>query len=204
MKGSCEGSGDEGFARFCGKPYPSGEKAKEVDLTAHLTNTAVSDGKGKAAGGEANVILASQVWDKLAALGHDATQIQHDVSELLQRVFAKVGPAVAQERKASDGDSSCEFSLLGVDVILDADLRPWLLEINYNPDMTCHALLQRPVKTAVVHSIYDLVMKREGEGAMGDGLDADVDIDSLNWVPASRDLGQAPPLLGGWAPLLPC
>jgi len=197
---------NEGFARFCGAPYPSGGGAGGAasvgDLGAHLTNTAVSDGRGTI-GGDANVIPTSSLWVQLASMGHDTEAMQCSVRRLLERVFAKVGPAVAKERKTEEGTGAGEFSLLGVDVILDSSFHPWLLEINYNPDMTCHSLSQKPIKTQLVHDIYDLVMKREGEARIGEALEEVADVDAMNWTAPERERGQCPPLLGGWSPLLP-
>lgn len=41
--------------------------------------------------------------------------------------------------------NSC-FSLLGFDVILDRELRPWLLEINMSPSLRCDSPVDNEVK----------------------------------------------------------
>jgi len=182
---------DEGFARFSGQQYSN----ENQDLSVHLTNTAVSSGRG--CGGDANVITTSSLWEKLSAMGHDTEKMKAQVDELVAKVFSVVGPAVVQTRKDTDGEGADEFSLLGVDVIFDADLKPWLLEINYNPDMTCHAELQRPVKVSVIHDVYDLVFKSDGD-KLTDNI---ADVDGLNWEPVTRSAGTRPHLQGGFRQL---
>lgn len=54
-------------------------------------------------------------------------------------------------------DISCCFELLGFDVILDANLKPWILEVNSSPALSVDTELDAEVKTALINDTIDLL-----------------------------------------------
>jgi len=51
---------------------------------------------------------------------------------------------------------SC-FELYGFDVIIDQDLKPWLLEVNVLPSMSSSSMFDKRVKTTVICDLLTLV-----------------------------------------------
>lgn len=49
------------------------------------------------------------------------------------------------------------FELYGFDVLLDSDLKPWLLEINLSPSLACDAVLDTKIKTKLIADAFNLV-----------------------------------------------
>ena len=49
------------------------------------------------------------------------------------------------------------FEVLGFDVILDSNLKPWLLEINYTPSFTTDTALDLRIKKGVVKEAMELM-----------------------------------------------
>jgi hypothetical protein len=49
------------------------------------------------------------------------------------------------------------FQLLGCDVLLDAELKPWLIEVNRNPSLRCEAPLDAALKTTLLCDVFRLV-----------------------------------------------
>lgn len=49
------------------------------------------------------------------------------------------------------------FELLGFDILLDKALKPWLLECNLSPSLTCNSILDRDVKTTLVCDLLYMV-----------------------------------------------
>jgi tubulin polyglutamylase TTLL4 len=49
------------------------------------------------------------------------------------------------------------FELYGFDILIDSDLRPWLLEVNLNPSLNSESDLDIKVKSALMTDIYTLV-----------------------------------------------
>ena len=49
------------------------------------------------------------------------------------------------------------FEVLGLDVLLDTNLRPWLLEVNHSPSFTCDTPLDYEIKFALIGEAMDML-----------------------------------------------
>lgn|SRR5690606_12789767 len=54
-------------------------------------------------------------------------------------------------------DRHC-FELYGFDIIVDRDLKPWLLEVNSSPSLTTTTLADRILKMSVLNDTFDIVL----------------------------------------------
>ncbi|KAF4127470.1 Tubulin-tyrosine ligase family [Phytophthora infestans] len=52
---------------------------------------------------------------------------------------------------------SCSFALLGMDVLIDEQLKPWLLEVNHLPSFGCDSQLDWSVKEPLISQTFDLL-----------------------------------------------
>lgn len=52
--------------------------------------------------------------------------------------------------------SNC-FELLGFDVIIDSELKPWLLEVNMSPSLTGDSPLDMKIKSNLVSDMFNLI-----------------------------------------------
>lgn len=52
------------------------------------------------------------------------------------------------------------FELLGLDIIVDDQLRPWLLEVNQNPSLRCDTGLDLHVKSRVIADLFNMLNLR--------------------------------------------
>ena len=87
--------------------------------------------------------------------------------------------------------SNC-FELLGFDVLLDQDLKPWLLEVNLSPSMNTDSPLDIKIKSQLITDLFNLVGIQEpsnvsddyiGRGLLkqgGNGPEKNNSITSLN------------------------
>jgi hypothetical protein len=66
-------------------------------------------------------------WKRLEAMGADITKVKNDILEII------VKSLVCGEDHIEYQVNS--FDLLGYDILLDANFRPWLIEINSSPSM---------------------------------------------------------------------
>ena len=70
----------------------------------------------------------------------------------LGRVMQAVKPLVCQ-----DGKGAMNFQLFGVDVMLDQNMEPWILEFNKGPDMTYKTPNDEKMKTQLYKDLFCLV-----------------------------------------------
>ena len=69
---------------------------------------------------------------------------------------SRIFVALSQPEKAGGlpSEPSRSFELLGVDLLLDTDLKPWLIEVNYSPSLRMGSPLGRRVfhiNDAIIH-----------------------------------------------------
>ena len=71
--------------------------------------------------------------------------------------------AVGGDGSSISGSHSRCFEVLGLDVLLDSRLRPWLIEVNHSPSFTCDTPLDLDIKTRVIGEAMDLMRLRVSE-----------------------------------------
>lgn len=49
------------------------------------------------------------------------------------------------------------FEILGFDIMIDSDLKPWLIEVNITPSMACDSPLDNAIKSTVVTDTFNLI-----------------------------------------------
>eukprot|EP00798_Chlamydomonas_sp_ICE-L_P019090 gene19090-25691_t len=139
----------EGLARICTEKYQA-PKASNIGVSfMHLTNYALNKHNNNfiANEGGGNIDEASSKWsfEQLAGYinssGNDWDKVWSDIHESLPR---------------TDDGFSC-FELLGYDVMLDSDLRPWLIEVNHSASFQTDSPLDLEIKTQLIYDTLSLV-----------------------------------------------
>ena len=132
---------DAAFCRFCTEPYGTGDLSNAY---VHLTNVAVqkhAEGYNAKHGGK---------WPLAALLAHvEGTRGAAAAAALLEGTRSVVLHSLRAVQHVMVNDRHC-FELLGYDMLLDEALRPWLLEVNASPSLTCTTDADRTLKQAVI------------------------------------------------------
>ena len=140
----------EGFARFCNVKY-SNEVGDIDNPFVHLTNVAVqkhNDEYNNKHGGKWNM--------KNLRLFLEATWGYEAVTKLFTDIDNIIVHSVKAVQNVMVNDRHC-FECYGYDIIIDANLKPWLVEVNASPSLSATTSEDRVMKQALLRDVMDVV-----------------------------------------------
>jgi tubulin polyglutamylase TTLL9 len=143
-----------GFCRFSSQPFT----LKSFDRDIHLTNIAVqthSDAYNPRHGNK---------WDTYclrAYIGHRFGSERENscfgaINGIILNSLVSVAPAMVQ-------DKHC-YELYGYDILIDSELRPWLIEINASPSLDANTEDDYDMKFSFLNEMLDLVQILQSRG----------------------------------------
>lgn len=144
-----------GFCRFCTVKYDS--SVAELDnMYVHLTNVSVQKH-----GGEYNSLHGGKLSVHNLRLhlestrGKEVTETLFDqISWLIIHSLKAVVPVIANDRHC--------FECYGYDIIIDNNLKPWLIEVNASPSLTSTTANDRILKHKLLNNIFSIVVPPSG------------------------------------------
>ncbi|GIL75131.1 hypothetical protein Vretifemale_4908 [Volvox reticuliferus] len=149
---------DEGFARFTTLPYTLDE-AELGNMYVHLTNSSVQ--RTRAEAGQLPAFLqaaepAGGSKTSLATLRRLLSRHGVDWPLLWSRV-CEVATAALFAAQDAIPHSPNSFELFGFDMMIDAELKVWLLEVNSSPSMGLDTPLDRAIKPRLIADVLELL-----------------------------------------------
>mmetsp|Transcript_16214 Transcript_16214/g.33282 ORF Transcript_16214/g.33282 Transcript_16214/m.33282 type:complete len:394 (-) Transcript_16214:26-1207(-) len=144
----------DGFARFCNVKYSS--DVGEIDNPfMHLTNVSIqkhNEEYNNSHGGKWNVSNLRLYLESTRGL--EATrQLFHDIDELLIHSAKAVQNVMINDRHC--------FECYGYDLLLDDDLKPWLVEVNASPSLAATTEMDKEMKSTLIRDILEVVVPDE-------------------------------------------
>ena len=141
----------DGFARFCNVNYSS-DLADIDNPYIHLTNVAIQKHNEDYNGLHGGKWTISNLRLYLESTrGHAKTaKLFQDIDDLLVHSAKAVQNVIINDRHC--------FECYGYDLLLDDDLKPWLVEINASPSMNVTSQGDREMKTQLIKDIVDVVI----------------------------------------------
>lgn len=152
---------EEGLVRFASETYvPSTTDSKYV----HLTNYSVNKKNKKFIGNQdfrcddvGHKWSLSALCKKLKAIGADVDTMWARIYDLvIKTVLAAENANVDATRRLNIPKNAC-FDLLGFDILLDCDLKPWLLEVNLSPSLGTDSPLDLFIKANLIADTLNIV-----------------------------------------------
>lgn len=157
----------EGLVRLATTKYTE-FNAAGYDKTSHLTNTTINKlNKTKAALKQYEddidqyVMSLSAFFTQLKKEGVDIDLIWNRIYDMIIKTTLSIEKDVSSYTKEHFQKKSKCFELFGFDVLIDKELRPWLLEVNLFPSLGLTNKLDRIVKINLVHNVLNLVGIRD-------------------------------------------
>ncbi|EPB78073.1 Tubulin-tyrosine ligase family protein [Ancylostoma ceylanicum] len=158
---------------FANKPTVSGklrvasEKyCSEVDTQdafVHLTNYSINKNNTNFVRNES---MASEdfghKWTLGALLRHiekegmDAKMLMLRIEDVIVKSLLSVQTRITSACRTTTPHVGTNFELFGFDILVDEDLKPWLLEVNLSPSLSCDAPLDSLVKSRLICDLFNL------------------------------------------------
>ncbi|XP_039281000.1 LOW QUALITY PROTEIN: probable tubulin polyglutamylase TTLL1 [Nilaparvata lugens] len=160
-----------GFCRFCTVKYDT--SIQELDnMFVHLTNVSVQKH-----GGEYNSMHGGKLSVQNLRLYLESTRGK----AVTESLFTNISWLIVHSLKAVSyimaNDRHC-FECYGYDIIIDNQLKPWLVEVNAAPSLTSTTVNDRILKYKLIDNILNIVLPPDG-------------IPDIRWnkIPSPENLG---------------
>ncbi|XP_054597554.2 tubulin polyglutamylase TTLL5 isoform X3 [Nothobranchius furzeri] len=99
----------------------------------------------------------SAVLRYLKQEGKDTTLLMKQVEDLVIKAVLSAELQIAAACKMFVPHKTNCFELYGFDVLIDSNLKPWLLEVNLSPSLSCDAPLDLKIKASMIADMFSLV-----------------------------------------------
>ncbi|XP_004540755.1 tubulin polyglutamylase TTLL5 isoform X1 [Maylandia zebra] len=154
---------EEGLARFATVKYD--RTSKNIKNTfMHLTNYSVNKKSSDYVScDDPEVEDYGNKWSMSAVLrylkqeGKDTTSLMKQVEDLIVKAVLSAELQIATACKTFVPHKTNCFELYGFDVLIDSNLKPWLLEVNLSPSLACDAPLDLKIKASMIADMFSLV-----------------------------------------------
>ncbi|KAK8870858.1 hypothetical protein M9Y10_008756 [Tritrichomonas musculus] len=141
------------------------EKGDINDLKMHLTNYEINkDSKEFVECNESEEKVENSKWSLpffwkyMESIGVDSKKLQKDVEEVAtSTIIAGMCPVRNKHRELIKFKRKSSFEIFGIDILLDSNLKPYILEVNVSPGMHDTSELDKRVKLEVNCDMFNIV-----------------------------------------------
>ncbi len=142
---------EEGLVRFSTDKYNLGTLD---NLFSHLTNTSINKHSPMYGADKEGIGLGCK-WT-LTQLRHHFRQENLDDYPIWMKIINIITLTMITQHSQIPPSNNC-YELFGYDIIIDAKYKPWLLEVNFSPAMTCDSQVDVHVKKPMMHDLCDML-----------------------------------------------
>uniref|UniRef100_A0A182JZK4 Tubulin polyglutamylase TTLL4 n=1 Tax=Anopheles christyi TaxID=43041 RepID=A0A182JZK4_9DIPT len=153
----------DGLARFASVKYS--EKSETLsDRYMHLTNYSINKLSNNYAQNEdadacqGHKWTIKSLWSYFAEQGINVDRLWGALRNLVLRTVLAGEGSIHAMSKVNVGSKYNCYELFGIDVLLDSELVPWLLEVNISPSLHSASSLDLCVKGPLVKALLNTVM----------------------------------------------
>ncbi|KHJ85981.1 Tubulin-tyrosine ligase family protein, partial [Oesophagostomum dentatum] len=151
----------EGLTRVASEKYSSDVDTQ--DAFVHLTNYSINKNNSNFIRNES---MASEdfghKWTLGALLRHlekegiDAKLLMIRIEDIVVKSLLSVQNRITSACRTTTPHVGTNFELFGFDILVDEQLKPWLLEVNLSPSLSCDAPLDSLVKSRLICDLFNL------------------------------------------------
>jgi len=143
-----------GFARFCNEKYSS-EISDLNNMMAHLTNVAVQKNAD-----DYNTDHGSKWSIENLRFYLEQTRGKTATEKCFDEIKNIIYISLKSVQSIIINDKHC-FEMYGYDILIEDNLKPWLIEINASPSLSTTTEADRKLKMSVMESVFQIVVPPE-------------------------------------------
>ena len=88
--------------------------------------------------------------------GINTDKVWNDICNVVIKTIIASDSVVSSAVKANVSQRSCVHELFGFDVMLDNNLKPWIIEVNISPSLHSASQLDRDIKGRLLRDVFNL------------------------------------------------
>lgn len=165
---------NEGLVRLGTEKYHEPSESNIDHLYMHLTNYSLNRHNvenydaGDQSGSSGTKRTLRSFFEHLRKHDKDSSKVWSDIKEVVLKTLLVAEPYLFHNyRMCRPGQtptaSSVCFELLGFDILIDDNLKPWLLEVNRSPSFGSNQKIDFDVKTKLLIDTFNLVRIRSSD-----------------------------------------
>lgn len=93
----------------------------------------------------------------MSSIGIDMDLMWSRIYDIILKVIITGEYPITKKLKSSSIDQRNWFELYGFDILLDSDLKPWLIEVNLSPSLGTDSPLDFHIKSTLLTDTFNLV-----------------------------------------------
>ncbi|XP_033761713.1 tubulin polyglutamylase TTLL4-like isoform X1 [Pecten maximus] len=152
---------EDGLARFASCKYSSSMKNLNNKFM-HLTNYSINkknddyqaNGDEKLCQGHKWGLKA--LWNYMKRQGVNTAAIWENIKDLVIKTIVCADSPINSMIKANVRSRYCIHELFGFDILLDENLKPWILEVNISPSLHSNSQLDINIKGQMIRDLFNI------------------------------------------------
>lgn len=153
---------NEGLARFATSKYKEPTLHNTSNVYMHLTNYAVNKHshtfcKDVEDGSKRKLSTINRILEQE---GYDVDNLWANIDDVIVKTILSSLPVLKHNYHACFPHHDliqAAFEILGFDILIDRNLKPYVLEVNHSPSFHCDEAIDREVKDALVKDTLNLL-----------------------------------------------
>lgn len=143
-----------GFARFCNEKYSS-DASEMNNMTMHLTNVAIQKKTE-----DYNSDHGSKWSIENLRFYLEQTRGKHATDKCFEEIKNIIYISLKSVQSVIINDKHC-FEMYGYDILIEDNLKPWLIEVNASPSLSTTTEADRKLKMSIMESLFQIVVPPE-------------------------------------------
>uniref|UniRef100_A0A183CKX1 Thioredoxin domain-containing protein n=1 Tax=Globodera pallida TaxID=36090 RepID=A0A183CKX1_GLOPA len=143
---------EEGLVRFASVTYSSALSSYS-NRFMHLTNYSINK---HASEEPVPKWRLSEFWAYLNAHGHDSESLRNNIHLVALKAIVSCETYIRAHAAHYSDYPFVSHELYGMDILVDANLRPWLIEMNISPSLHSSTSLDVNVKTRLTRDVLNM------------------------------------------------